>query len=67
MRQNLRLIGRTFTASLANFGPVISSAADAPRRPNIVVIVADKLGFQGGKELETIYQKWNNELIKPLW
>ncbi len=57
MQQILNLIGRTLAVSLALLGPVIS-AADAFRRPNILVIVADDLGyadlgFQGGTDIPT--------------
>ncbi len=59
MQQILNLIGRTLAVSLALLGPVIS-AADASRRPNILVIVADDLGyadlgFQGGTDIPTPY------------
>ena len=57
MRQILTLIGQPLAALLALLGPVIS-AADAPKRPNILVIVADDLGyadlgFQGGADIPT--------------
>jgi arylsulfatase len=44
LRRLLRMLGIVGMVA-ALFAPVIASAADAPRRPNIVVILGDDLGF----------------------
>ena len=57
MQQIPKLIGGTIAVHLALLGSILS-AADAPKRPNVLVIVADDLGyadlgFQGGADIPT--------------
>ncbi len=57
MRRILKMTGRTTAFQLLFLGSVLS-AADVPQRPNILVIVADDLGyadlgFQGGADIPT--------------